>query len=189
MANTVSDTSEFEEMLSPHLDGLMRTAKRLASGTADAEDLVQETLLRGFRFFHRFERGSNFRAWIFKILTNTFVNLYRARRRSPNRNDADLDETPGAETSDSAAALSRPTFSMREKEILEFVDDRIKQAILELPESLRLVFMLATIEDMKYREIAEILDCPVGTVMSRLFRSREMLKDRLADMAAEGGEG
>lgn len=143
-------------------------------------------MLKGYRFFGRFEEGTNFKAWIFKILMNAFVNTYRARRRQKVAAEGEFDE----EWDDPKAALPNvdaDTFLAREKAALETVDDRIKQALIELPESLRIVFMLSTLEDLKYREIADILDCPVGTVMSRLFRARAMLKERLRQFAEETG--
>jgi RNA polymerase sigma-70 factor (ECF subfamily) len=177
---------DFEHLVTPHLDALLRTAQRLTASSVDAEDLVQETLLKGYRFFGRFEEGTNFKAWIFKILMNAFVNTYRARRRQKFATEGEFDEEWG-DPKANQPQVDAETFSARERAALETVDDRIKQALIELPESLRIVFMLSTLEDLKYREIADILDCPVGTVMSRLFRARAMLKERLRQFAEETG--
>ena len=186
MANP-ADTGTFETLLAPHLDALLRTAERLTGSASDAEDLVQESLLKGLRFFDRFERDTNFKAWIFKILMNGFVNTYRARkRRGPS---VDVDAVSEALTADEPADVTaeRPTFNDRESMMFELVDERVKQALMELPEELRTVFLLSAVEGFKYREIADIMDCPVGTVMSRLFRGRAMLKERLTTFAREAG--
>jgi len=178
--------SQFEALASPHLDALLRTARRLVRDANDAEDLVQDTLLKGYRFFDRFEEESNFKAWIFKILMNTFVNLYRQKRRRGPTVDADMAAEVEAEERPGAEIEEIQSFAGREEAILELVDQRIKQAVEDLPEHLRLVFSLSAIEDLKYREIADVLEVPVGTVMSRLFRARAMLKDRLQDLAGSG---
>ncbi len=175
--------SQYEALASPHLDALLRTARRLVRDANEAEDLVQDALLKGFRFFDRFEQESNFKAWIFKILMNTFVNLYRQKRRRGPTVDADMAAEVEAEERPGAEVEEIPSFAGREEAILELVDERIKQAVLDLPEHLRLVFSLSAVEDLKYREIADVLDVPVGTVMSRLFRARAMLKERLRDLA------
>ena len=180
-----NDTAlEYEVLLTPQLDALLRTARRLTRDLNDAEDLVQEAVLKGLRFFDRFEPGSNFKAWIFRILMNAFVNSYRRRRRQSATMDMEQAQDVIAQppTTDPTRELS---LRDREEAVLELVDDRIRQALDELPEQLRIVFMLNVLEDLKYREIAEILECPVGTVMSRLFRARAMLKDRLVHFAAE----
>jgi RNA polymerase sigma-70 factor, ECF subfamily len=188
MKDTVENpASEFESLATPHLDALLRTAERLTRSASDAEDLLQDTLLKGYRFFDRFERGTNFKAWIFKILMNAFVNTYRSRRRANLATDVDLEEEVRDAPPPGEDAESGETFTRREAMVFDLVDDRVKQALLDLPESLRIVFMLSTLEDLKYREIADVLGCPVGTVMSRLFRSRAILKERLLHYAQETG--
>ncbi len=181
-----SDQAEaFEDLAAPHLGALLRTAQRLTLDHSDAEDLVQDALLKGFRFFDRFEEGTNFKAWIFKIMTNSFVNTYRRKQRQGpqlNMEVAEQIEAPDGEVAE-IEGISDP--EQRQMALLELVDDRIRTALLELPEHLRIVFMLAVVEDLKYREISDILDCPVGTVMSRLFRARSVLKERLAYMVDE----
>ena len=179
--------AEFEALVTPHFDAMLRTARRLVADANDAEDLVQEAVLRGYRFFGRFERDTNFKAWIFKILMNTFVNHYRRRKRQEVSYDLESGEGPEAVADEVDPLDDAETLAERERILLDQVDERIKQAVEELPEHLRAVFMLAGVEGFKYREIAKILDCPVGTVMSRLFRGRAMLKQRLLVVAEEDG--
>jgi RNA polymerase sigma-70 factor (ECF subfamily) len=170
----------FEHEVKPHLDALHRTAQRLTRDPTSADDLVQEALLKAWRFFHSFKTGTNFKAWIFRVLYTVFVSLTREKR--PALQDPDsVDEMQARESP--IEELERPSLKEREVAVLDAVDDQIKAAVEELPTDLRTVFMLSTIEGLKYREIAEVMDCPLGTVMSRLFRSRRMLQDRLARYA------
>jgi RNA polymerase sigma-70 factor, ECF subfamily len=145
-----------------------------------ADDLLQEALLKAWRFFHSFKAGTNFRAWMFRVLYTVFVSMTRDKKHELHDSDSvaeiEATESPIAE-------LSRPSAEERERAVLEAVDDRIKSAVEGLPEDLRTVFLLSTIEGLKYREIAEVMECPLGTVMSRLFRSRRLLQDRLATYA------
>ena len=182
-----SSAVEFEELVIPQLDALLRTATRLTRDADAAEDLVQDTLLKGFRFFDRFECDSNFKAWIFKILTNTFVNNYRQNQRRGLELNAEVARDTAAVDTFDQRSIEAPTFGEREEAIFELVDDEVRLALLDLPEQMRIVFLLAVIEDLKYREIAVILDVPVGTVMSRLFRARAMLKVRLSHYAEATG--
>ena len=177
----------FEALVTPHLDAMLRTAQRLTKDGTEAEDLVQEAMLKGYRFFERFERDSNFKAWIFKILMNAFVNNYRQKKRRGPTVDVDILADALPHESGSNVADNAESFGAREAAVFELVDDRIRQALMELPEHLRIVFMLNVVEDLKYREIADVLDCPVGTVMSRLFRARAMLKERLEHFAEMSG--
>jgi RNA polymerase sigma-70 factor (ECF subfamily) len=169
---------EFEELALPHLDSLYGTALRLTHNEKDAEDLVQDTILRAFRFFHRFERGTNVKAWLFKILTNTFANKYRKRQRERTildevQTQAELNE---AGLPDPEAALAA-----------RLVSDQVKEALESVPEEFRLAVILADLEDFSYREIAEIVDCPIGTVMSRIYRGRRILQRKLLAYAREAG--
>lgn len=174
---------QFEVLVTPQLDAMLRTAQRLTKDSNDAEDLVQETMLKGLRFFDRFQDGSNFKAWIFKILMNAFVNTYRKKKRQGPTVDMEVASEIVADSSEDQGGNPLAPFPDREEAIFELIDERIKHALLDLPEHLRIVFMLNVLEDLKYREIANILDCPVGTVMSRLFRARGMLKERLIHFA------
>ncbi len=174
----------FQQEIEPHLDALHRTAIRLTRDQSLADDLLQETLLKAFRFFHSFTAGTNFKAWIFRVLYTVFVSLTREKRVL----SAEIDAVPEIEAPEPLEdELKRPTAAERERAVLEAVDDRIKLAIDELPPDLRMVFMLSTVEGLKYREIAEVMGCPLGTVMSRLFRSRRLLQDRLASFARPSG--
>ncbi len=174
---------QFEVLVTPQLDAMLRTAQRLTKDSNDAEDLVQETMLKGLRFFDRFQDGSNFKAWIFKILMNAFVNTYRKKKRQGPTVDMEVASEIVADSSEDQGGNPLAPFPEREEAIFELIDERIKHALLDLPEHLRIVFMLSVLEDLKYREIANILGCPVGTVMSRLFRARGMLKERLIHFA------
>ena len=187
MAGSAGKAERFEALVEPHVDALLRTAQRLTRDDGSAEDLVQDALLKGFRFFDRFEPETNFKAWIFKILMNAFVNTYRRRQRLGAQTDLDAAMEAVDEESIPATSDLADTYSGRQAAVFELVDDRVRQALLDLPEHLRIVFMLAVIEDLKYREIADILECPVGTVMSRLFRARAMLRQRLEQFADEAG--
>ena len=176
----MSEKSEFETLARPHVDALYRTALRMAGSPAAAEDLVQETYLKAFRNVHRFERGSNFRAWIFTILTNTYVNQYRRHGKEPVLTDFAEMEPAGTEE---AARLSADDVDA----IKEKLGDEAKKALERVPPDYRLVFLLSTFEEMSYKEISGILGIPIGTVMSRLFRARTMLRDDLAAFARESG--
>ena len=169
---------EFEDLALPHLDSLYGTALRLTHHEKDAEDLVQDTLLRAFRFFHRFERGTNVKAWLFKILTNTFANKYRKRQRER----VILDEVQTQfELDDVRAPDPEAALAAR------LVSDHVKEALESVPEEFRLAVILADLEDFSYREISEIVDCPIGTVMSRIYRGRRLLQKKLLAYARETG--
>ena len=170
-----------EEQALEHIDALYRTALRLTRNPADAEDLVQETYLRAFRFRDRFAAGSNLRAWLFKILTNASISRFRHTSRESG--DSSLDEM---EESDLYARVSGDggRGESAEDELLNAVlDVDVRQAIEDLPEPFRLAVVLSDVEGFSYKEIADMLDVPLGTVMSRLFRGRRILRKRLTDAA------
>jgi RNA polymerase sigma-70 factor, ECF subfamily len=150
----------------------------------DAEDLVQETFLRAYRFFDQFTPGTNLRAWLFRILTNTYINAYRAKQRRPVEDDLgdveDLYMYKRIGNIEASRSAEDTLFDM-------FTDDEVKQALEDLPENFRLPVLLADVEDFSYKEIAEILDIPMGTVMSRLHRGRKAMQKRLIDFATERG--
>ena len=168
--------SEFERLLRPQVDALYRTALRMTGQDATAQDLVQEATLNAWRGFGSFEAGSNFRAWIFRILTNAFINRYRREGRAPQSTDfAELEP---------AAPVETPHLTAEDVERLgDALGDEAAKAIAKLPSEFRSVFLLSTFEDMTYKEIAGVLEVPVGTVMSRLFRARELLRTDLAALA------
>ncbi|HEU5424074.1 MAG TPA: sigma-70 family RNA polymerase sigma factor [Nitrolancea sp.] len=163
------------------IDALYRTAVRLTRNPADAEDLVQETYLRAFRGLDRFQPGTNLRAWLFKILTNAFINEYRRRSRQPK--STSLDDTEEyyvyAHLIDSGI---QPSSRRPEDEVLASItDESVVRALEALPEEFRQVVLLADVEGFAYREIAEIMDIPIGTVMSRLHRARRRLQRSLVE--------
>jgi RNA polymerase sigma-70 factor, ECF subfamily len=162
-----------------YIDSLYRTALRMTGNPADAEDLVQETYLRAFRSIEQFKPGTNLRAWLFKIQTNSFINEYRKRVRRPRSTSLD-DVEEYYLYSHLVESGVQPSSSITEDEILAQIDDaHVFRALDELSENYRQVVLLADVEGFAYREIAEILDIPVGTVMSRLHRARRRLRDAL----------
>jgi RNA polymerase sigma-70 factor (ECF subfamily) len=176
---------EFEELALDHLDPLYSAALRLTKNERDAQDLVQDTFLRAYRFFDKFERGTNIKAWLFKILSNTFINRYRrsVKERSiveGSERDAVHERFISREATDYAANPEQFFFD-------RLLSDDVLRAVDSLPIDFRLVVILADLQEFSYKEIAEILDCPVGTVMSRLYRGRRLLQKALADYAVHAG--
>jgi RNA polymerase sigma-70 factor (ECF subfamily) len=177
--------NEFEELALAHLDPLYSAALRLTKNERDAEDLVQDTCMRAYRFFDRFERGTNIKAWLFKILTNTFINRYRRRVKERSvvegaDRESVHDRFVSRDASDFAANPEQYLFD-------RLLSDEVLRSIDALPIDFRLVVILADLQEFSYKEIAEILECPVGTVMSRLFRGRKLLQKNLRDYAAGQG--
>jgi RNA polymerase sigma-70 factor (ECF subfamily) len=178
-------SDDFEQQALSYLDALYRTGLRMTRSEADAEDLVQETYIRAFRFRDQFKPGTNLKAWLFRILTNTFINAYRRKATQPETTELDgIEETTlyrhMADTS--ARAVSDP-----EREVLDsVVDGEVTQALEDLPERFRTVVLL-DVEGLSYKEIAEMLEIPIGTVMSRLHRGRKFLQKRLYDLARDRG--
>ena len=179
-------SDEFETEALRHLDALYRTALRMTRSEADAEDLVQETYIRAFRFRDQFTLGTNMKAWLFRILTNTFINTYRRKTAQPEVTDLDgIDEfSLYRRMADDRAASTSPD---PEAELLNsVVDSEVTDALEELPEKFRTTVLL-DVEGFSYKEIAEMLSIPIGTVMSRLHRGRKFLQKRLYDLARERG--
>ena len=176
---------EFDGEVLPHLDALYANALRLTHGRADAEDLVQETVLRAFRFYDRFERGTNVKAWLLRIQYNTFVNRYRRTTREREIKDSMVHE-PSGEDVISRHALRALTDPMGTA-LRPLLSREIEGALDQLPEDQRLVVVLADIEELSYKEIAGVLGCPIGTVMSRLHRARRALRQKLRGYAASEG--
>jgi RNA polymerase sigma-70 factor (ECF subfamily) len=175
----------FERDVIPLLPSLYGAAMRLTRNPADAEDLIQDTYLRAFRGFAGFKEGTNLKAWLYRILTNSFINTYRKRQREPQTVDGpdDIDEwylfdRLGAQSVQGSA----------ESEVLDRMpDEDVKRALESIPENFRVAVLLADVEGFSYKEIAEIMDVPIGTVMSRLHRGRKALEKALWDTAKERG--
>ena len=181
--DTRSDIAEFEETALVYTDELYATALRLTKNERDAEDLVQETYLKGFTFFHRFEKNTNCRAWLFKILTNTFINNYRRKVKEREILGAD-DLRPVEENLHSRNKVrNNPERGLFHK----LFSEDIRSALENIPIEFRMVVVLADLQGFSYKEIAHILECPVGTVMSRLFRGRKLMRKQLAHFAASEG--
>lgn len=177
----------FEEQAMPFIDQLYSAALRMTRNPADAEDLVQETYAKAFASFHQFKQGTNLKAWLYRILTNTYINQYRKAQRQPRRTDDDnVEDWQLAEASNHSAVGLRSA----ETEALDALPDSlVKEAMAALPEDFRMAVYLADVEGFSYKEIAEIMETPVGTVMSRLHRGRAQLREALADYAREMGIG
>jgi RNA polymerase sigma-70 factor (ECF subfamily) len=178
--------AEFERIVLPHVDSLYGAAFRLCRNGRDAEDLVQETLLRAYRFWDSFKRDSNVRAWLFKIQTNTFINSYQKRKRRREVLDKAMDEQDATDgVLYQAQSLDRRS---PEQSLLDrTMSDDVSRALAEMPSDFRTAVVLCDVEGFSYKEIAEIMDCPVGTVMSRLYRGRRLLKKNLHAFAVREG--
>jgi RNA polymerase sigma-70 factor (ECF subfamily) len=173
----------FEEEALSHVDALYRTARRMTRQDQDAEDLVQETYLRAFRFRHQFQEGTNLRAWLFRILTNAFINLYRKRSREPKRETLETGDEFYLYKQLRGLSEDGP----EETVLREILDHEVKIALEAIPATYRLPVLLADIEGFSYKEIAGIIRKPIGTVMSRLHRGRRALQRLLWQYAREHG--
>jgi RNA polymerase sigma-70 factor (ECF subfamily) len=175
----------FEALALPLMDKLYNTAVRMTRDGRDAEDLVQDTYLKAWRYFDRFEAGTNFHAWIFRIMVNNFINVYRKNQSQLKRADF---EWTSLKVPISDTAPTHPIDSdAPHLDHYEMFDDCISMALDKLPSQFRLVVLLSDVNELKYKEIAEVLDCPIGTVMSRLNRGRQMLMKSLQSYAEANG--
>ena len=181
--HTKKRSHEFEQLVLEHMDMLYAVALRLTRNPADAQDLTQNTVVKALRFHDKFQKGTYIKAWLLTILRNTFINEYRRKARRPT-----FVELSGAEPSQEAGPdpdihYEPPDRSGRE--LLELLDDEVKHAVETRPPDFRQAVIMADLEDMSYKEIAEAMDCPLGTVMSRLYRGRKLLRESLYDYAKD----
>ncbi len=183
----MADQAVFAEQAMEFAPQLYSAAMRMTRNRADAEDLVQETYLKGFRSFHTFEEGTNLRAWLFRILTNTYINKYRAKQRRPD--ETDLGEIEDLYLYRRMSSFDDPALGRSAEDSLMamLADDQVKAALESLPDNFRLPVILADVDGFSYKEIAEILDVPIGTVMSRLHRGRKAMQKALYEYALERG--
>ncbi len=183
----MADRAQFSDLTMEYMPALYSAAVRMTRNPADAEDLVQETYLKAYRAFDSFAEGTNLRAWLYRILTNTFINTYRAKKRRPEV--ADVEDVEDLYlyhhvSSATAAGLGR---SAEEEALERFTDVDVKAAVDSLPETFRMAVLLADVEGFSYKEIAEITDVPIGTVMSRIHRGRKALQKALVDVGRARG--
>ena len=173
---------EFEEEAIIHIDALFNNALHMTQNVAEAEDLVQETYLKAHRYFDNFKRGTNCKAWLFTIMRNTYINNYRKKKKSPEEIDYDT-ISPFYESIKDDGFLSSQT--PEDNFFVDIMDDVVKKALDDLPDEFRLAVMMADLEGFSYKEIADILNCPLGTVRSRLSRGRKQLQEALHDYAKD----
>lgn len=187
MVDRVADQSTFAEQAMQYAPQLYSAALRMTRNPSDAEDLVQEAFLRGYRSFGTFTDGTNLRAWLFRILTNAYINKYRARQRRPTETDlGDVEDLYLYRRIGDVGAVAASRSA--EDQMMElFSDNEVKQALESLSENFRLPVLLADVEGFAYKEIAEMLDIPIGTVMSRLHRGRKQMHKSLYEYAMERG--
>lgn len=183
----MSVREEFSTDAMQYAPQLYSTALRMTRNRADAEDLVQDTFVKAWRAFDSYQQGTNLRAWLFRIMTNTFINRYNARQRRPD--ETELDEVEELFLYRRIGAFDQSAFGMsaEDQTLQMFTDDEVKDALEALPEQYRLPVLLSDVDGFSYKEIAEMLDVPIGTVMSRLHRGRKAMQKRLYDYARDRG--
>jgi RNA polymerase sigma-70 factor, ECF subfamily len=183
----MADQALFSDLAMEYMPALYTAALRMTRNPADAEDLVQETYLKAYRAFATFEAGTNLKAWLYRILTNTYINTYRAKKRRPEIADVEDVEDLYLYHHLSADRGGGAGRSAEDEALDRFTDTDVKEAIESLPETFRLAVLLADVEGFSYKEIAEITDVPIGTVMSRIHRGRKALQKALGDRGIARG--
>jgi RNA polymerase sigma-70 factor (ECF subfamily) len=176
---------DFEAAAMPFVDALYNTAYRMTRNAEDAEDLVQETYFKAYKYYDKFQEGTNLKAWLFKILKNTFINNYRKKQRIPPQSDfADIEESFESQLSEE---LIEKIKSPEQELLANVLDQEVQKALEGLPDDYRMAVILADLEGFSYKEIAEILEVPLGTVMSRLYRGRKLLEAAMLRYARDHG--
>lgn len=181
----IEKKKEFESIAFQYMDSLYSTALRMTRDSIEAEDLVQDTYLRAYRFYDKFQPGTNFKAWIFKILTNTFINKYRKKVKAPQQIEYEKVEFLYSEEEKERMPDDDPDIDYEKYK--ELFDDKINEALAEISEEFRLVVLLCDVHGFSYKDIANIVNCPIGTVMSRLSRGRKQLQLILVEYATNEG--
>lgn len=177
--------ARFEREALMYVDQLYAAALRMARNPQDAEDLVQEAYMKAFSAFHQYKPGTNLKAWLYRILTNTYINVYRKRQREPYQ--ANTDTVEDWQLARAGAHDSKGLPSAENEALAHLPDSDIKEALQSIPEDFRMAVYYSDVEGFSYKEISDIMDTPIGTVMSRLHRGRKLLRDKLTDYAAERG--
>ncbi|ORC15297.1 RNA polymerase [Rothia nasimurium] len=177
--------SRFEREALLYVDQLYAAALRMARNPQDAEDLVQEAYMKAFSAFHQYKPGTNLKAWLYRILTNTYINIYRKRQREPYQ--ANTDTVEDWQLAKAGEHDSKGLPSAENEALARLPDSDIKEALQSIPEDFRMAVYYSDVEGFSYKEISEIMDTPMGTVMSRLHRGRKLLRDKLTDYATERG--
>ena len=187
MTSTVTTREDFTNDAMQHAPQLFSTAMRMTRNRSDAEDLVQETFIKAWRSFVTYQQGTNLRAWLFRIMTNTYINKYNAQQRKPTETELDDVEELFLYKRLGAVDQSQLSQSAEDQMLSLFTDDEVKKALEELPDQFRIPVLMSDVEGFSYKEIAEILEIPLGTVMSRLHRGRKAMQKMLYEYAKERG--
>jgi RNA polymerase sigma-70 factor (ECF subfamily) len=187
MTSTVTTREDFTHDAMQHAPQLFSTAMRMTRNRGDAEDLVQETFIKAWRSFATYQQGTNLRAWLFRIMTNTYINKYNAQQRKPTETELDDVEELFLYKRLGAVDQSQLSQSAEDQMLSLFTDDEVKKSLEELPEQFRIPVLMSDVEGFSYKEIAEILEIPLGTVMSRLHRGRKAMQKMLYEYAKERG--
>jgi RNA polymerase sigma-70 factor (ECF subfamily) len=187
MAVNMTTREDFTHDAMQHAPQLFSTAMRMTRNRSDAEDLVQETFIKAWRSFATYQQGTNLRAWLFRIMTNTYINKYNAQQRKPTETELDDVEELFLYKRLGAVDQSQLSQSAEDQMLSLFTDDEVKKALEELPDQFRIPVLMSDVEGFSYKEIAEILEIPLGTVMSRLHRGRKAMQKMLYEYAKERG--